>query len=247
MEEELTLSPELSREFFVTPGLCNARRELPVSLLVSNIIEVATEHANNLGIGFRKMTPEGVGWVLSRLTVEMYRYPSFNERYTLTTWIETWNRHFSVRDFMVTAPDGSVSGYARTVWMVIDLSTHASVGTSALDFDTGLISSRPCPVGRQKRHARLPPQLSGSYIFRYTDIDFYGHVNTTRYVELLLNQFPLSRYEHSHVRRLEVAFQHEARFGERAVIDIAESGEGRYALTLRRDDDILLDARLTFS
>ena len=51
---------ELTKKYFVTPGLCNARRELPLPQLVSYVIELATEHANKLGIGFKYSTPRGI-------------------------------------------------------------------------------------------------------------------------------------------------------------------------------------------
>lgn len=243
--------PQLSETYFITPGLCNTRRELPVPLLVSNIIETATKHANMLGIGFKSMTPKGIGWVLSRLTLQMDRYPSFNEHYVLSTWVESWNRHFSVRDFQIATPEGEVLGYARTVWMVIDLESHANVGTTGLDFDNSLISAdRVCPIPLQKKHrSDIAPSRTTEYTFRYTDIDFYGHVNTVRYVELLLNQFSLSKYEKSHVHRLEMAFQHEARYGQDIRIDISGTDAEGFSLILsdKASGTPLLNSRIVFS
>lgn len=238
---------EFSRTYFVTPGLCNARRELPLPHLVSDIIEIATDHANRLGIGFKYMTPKGLGWVLSRLSVEMKRYPGFNEHFTLTTWVEDWNRHFSIRDFMITSESGEILGYARTIWMVIDLVNHTNVGTEILPFDTSLILSRPCPIEQLPRVRKQTPPTINSYTFRYTDIDFYSHVNTVRYVELLLNQFPLARYENTHVERIDISFRHEAHFGETATIEVAEYEPDKFAISLKRDDFMLLDSRMIFA
>lgn len=242
----MPLPSELSRTYFVTPGLCNARRELPLPRLVSDIIEIATDHANRLGIGFMYMTPKGLGWVLSRLSVEMKRYPRFNEHYTLTTWVEDWNRHFSVRDFMVATESGEVLGYARTIWMVIDLNSHTNAGTEVLPFDMSLISQRPCPIAPTKRLPRKEPSTTNSYTFRYTDIDFYSHVNTVRYVELLLNQFPLSHYSAGHICRIDISFRHEARYGQTATIEISDHEDATYALSLRRDADLLLESQIRF-
>lgn len=230
------MQPIFSRSFFLTPGLCNARRELPVPQLVSQIIETATEHANLLGIGFKKMTPMRIGWVLSRLTLEMQRYPKFNEHYTVTTWVESWNRHFSVRDFAVTDGEGREIGYARSIWMVIDLESHENVGTGALECPPEIVTTTlSCPIARQAKHPVFEPDRTADYTFRYTDIDFYRHVNTVRYVELLLNQFPLDRYDHYYVGRLEMAFQREARFGEQVQIGILTSPSQRESHSSEKD------------
>lgn len=222
---------------------------MPVPLLVSNIIEIATEHANMLSIGFKVMTPKGIGWVLSRLTLQMQRYPHFNEYYIITTWIETWNRHFSTRCFKISTTDGEVLGFARTVWMVINLSTHTNAGTTEISFDNSLINTEyECPIPVQKKHRTdMLPEIINSYRFRYTDIDFYGHVNTVRYVELLLNQFPLSKYENNHVHRLEMAFQKEAHYDQQVKIAVTETKQDNYTLSIHNDSqEVILNSRIIF-
>lgn len=242
----MSQSNELSRRYYVTPGLCNARKELPLPHLVSDIIELATEHANILGFGFKQMTPKGIGWVLSRLSVKMLRYPKFGEHFTLSTWIEDWNRHFSIRDFMLQTDEGEILGYARSIWMVIDLVNHTNAGTSSLNFSTELISKKEIPIPPLKKVHNPVVNTSNEYTFRYTDIDFYGHVNTVRYIELLLNQFPLSRYETSFVSRFEIAFKHEGKYGETAQLDISELAEGTYHILLKRDEQQLVESQLVF-
>lgn len=240
---------ELTHTYTVTPGLCNARRELPVTLLISNIIEIATEHANKLGIGFLYTTPKGIGWVLTRLSLQMSRYPSFNEQYSITTWVESLNRFYSVRDFAISDSKGEIIGYVRSAWMLINLTSHTTVGTEAVPFDASLVSDRPCIVDNVDRKPKQIAEEINKYRFRYTDIDFYGHVNTVRYVELILNQFPLSLYETSHVHRMELSFHKEARYAEQIDVEkiTLESSTPSFNITLRRDKDMLFSCRIIFS
>jgi acyl-ACP thioesterase len=53
-------------------------------------------------------------------------------------------------------------------------------------------------------------------IFRSSDIDFNRHVTTTRYMELAVDSLPLELYDRAYTRRFEIAFRHEARWGEAA-------------------------------
>lgn len=200
----------------LTPSESNAQQSLPLTLLVSQLIELATDHANHLGIGFIKLDPKGLGWVLSRITVEMKHWPRVGERYRLSTWVETLNRHFSERCFSVENEKGEILGYSRSVWMVIDLSSHKSAGTGGVEFNQDLIPGRECPIKRQMRHKPFEPDKIREYTFQYTDLDFYRHVNTVRYIALLLNQFPLSCYDENLLSRFEIAFMNEAKYGETA-------------------------------
>ena len=83
--------PVYSKTYTVEPAEGNGQQELPLTLLAKRILEVATLHAESWGVGYSTLIKNQQVWVLSRLTVEMYRYPLINEHYTLQTWIEGYN------------------------------------------------------------------------------------------------------------------------------------------------------------
>ena len=203
-----------SRSYYLSAAECNAEQELALPQLVQKLIDVATEHANHLGIGNPDMPAPDMGWVLSRLTVEMTSYPRENSDYRIETWVEDWNRHFSLRAFAISDTEGNVYGYARSVWMVLNTKDRSNAGLSGLDFKREWISGRECPIPKQEKHLRIEPDESSPvYRFKYCDIDFYRHVNTVRYIDLLLNQFELPVYDANIVGRLELSFLHEASYG----------------------------------
>lgn len=254
-----------TQTFFNSANESNPEGELAVNILVSNIIEIATAHANSLGIGNPSMAHLGAGWVLSRLTIEMSRYPKCNTSYKISTWVENWNRHFSTRDFEIEDHDGNTMGYARTVWMVLDMKTHENFGLSHLTLPENSVSDRECPIAPQAKHVEILPfdtpqsevparALKASvkeeqYTFKYNDIDFYRHVNTVRYVTLLLNRYSLDDFDKHFVKRLEMSFLHEGSFGD--TVDILRhdytSLDSAYSLFSRKDNRPVIFARLSLS
>lgn len=251
------LQPVLTREFFLSAGETNAEREISLPLLTSKIIDIATEHANHLGIGNPFMPNDHTGWVLSRLTIEMKEYPIVDSTYKLSTWVESWNRHFSERAFCIEDKDGNVLGYARSIWMVLDTVTHANAGLSGLNMRPEMIADKECPIKRQGKHfALVPPQeiesASGKFLnadeeigdhtFLYSDLDAYRHVNTVRYITLLMNQFSLEDHDKYNIGRIEVSFLHEGQYGKkieilRAPIESSKENSKGYAFQLRRAAD----------
>lgn len=208
----------LRKEWMVKPSECDANRQLPLTMLVAQMIDLATDHANILGIGFLNLEPKGLGWVLSRLSVEMKRWPGNGEKYTLSTWIETYNSHFSERCFSVVSDSGETIGYARTIWMIIDLKSHNSVGTANTVMPPEMLPGIDCPIGRMMRQKKMENYNEAEYRFKYCDLDFYRHVNTVRYISILLNQFTLEEFDARRLVRFDIAFSHEAKYGETAVI-----------------------------
>ena len=232
-------SQKYSQEYFLSAGETNAEAEMSLPLLTSRIIDISTAHANQLHIGNPDMAERGCGWVLSRLALEMFRYPKVNERYRLTTWIESYNRHFSERIVQVSDESGEPLGYSRAIWMILDYHTRESVGLSHLPIPGDLPMPGRCPIAAQGKHAPVCPQNSDGelprgavrataepymYRFKYCDLDFYRHVNTVRYIELLLNRLTLEDFDATTVRRMELAFMHESTYGREALVYRCDDG-----------------------
>lgn len=219
------MEKEFSKTFYMSAGECDPRRRMPVPLLVSRIIEVATLHANSWGVGYRHLIENGCGWVLSRLTLEMEEWPAVDTDYRLTTWIENYNRHYSQRCMEIAdAATGRTLGYARTIWMVLDMRARTSVDISQLEYISANVTDRPCPIAPQSRLRPITaPTRETMHLVSYTDCDFYRHMNTVRYVELLMNQFDLSFHDKHDVHRLELAFTSETRYGTNLHVKLDES------------------------
>jgi len=215
---------EYTRNYYLAAGECNPQAEMPLTLLLTRVIEVATDHANQWGVGYERLIADNHAWVLSRVTVELERYPRVNENYSLTTWIEDYNRHFSQRNLELRDGNGETLGYIRTIWMVIDLSARTSVDISQLEYMRGNISDRPCPIEPQGRLRPISaPTSTTDLTFNYIDCDFNRHVNTVRYMEHLMGQFDMARYDANIVQRMQVAFIKESHYGDQATIMLDDS------------------------
>ena len=173
-----------SKSWLLTPGECNCEKEMPVWLMTERIIDVATEHANSWGVGYARLILDNQAWVLSRVAIEMKRWPKVNETYTLSTWVEDYNRHFSERNIEVTDTDGNVIGHARTVWVVIDLTTRQSCDISSLDYIRNNLCEKECPIAKHTRIRSVDAARTSEYTFQYSDIDFNQHVNSLRYIQI---------------------------------------------------------------
>lgn len=248
------MTPVFTEKYFLSASEANAEQELSLPILTSKLIDIATSHANSLGIGNPSMEDIHAGWVLSRLSIEMSKYPKVNDNYKISTWIEATNRHYSERAFRIEGEDGTIYGYARSVWMVIDTENHQNVGLSHLEFKEEWIDGSVPPIERQARHLIImaPDEIDSDpgkgvilathpvfdYRFKYCDLDFYRHVNTVRYVILLLNRFSLDNHDTYFIHRLELSFMHEAKYGMDTQLMRCDDKDGlRSSFLLRKSDD----------
>ena len=257
------MKAEYIGEFFLSASDANAEGKLSLTVLSDKIIDVATRHANSLGIGNPVMAHLNAGWILSRLTIEMHNYPEVNAGYRIKTWIEDFNRHFSTRCFSIETKDGEVLGYARSIWLVMDAINHTNFGTSHLSLPQEVVTGIDVPIARQEKHIPILPKDSSDgerskyliathpasgYTFKYCDLDSYRHVNTVKYITLLLNQFTLQQHDETTVERLELSFLHEASYGMEITLlrsdSISSPLLSSFQLSDASDGKILLFARI---
>ena len=227
-------------DYYLAAGECNPQGEMPLTLLMTRIIEVATFHANSWGVGYARLIQDNHVWVLSRVTIEMKAYPRVNENYSLTTWIEDYNRYFSQRNMRIDDANGNPLGYVRTIWMVIDLNTRASVDISQLSYIRENVSDTPCPIEPMSRLHPIEEGHSVEYTFGYMDCDFNRHVNTVRYLSHLMNLSDMDCYDNFFIQRMEISFIKETHYSETCefVIDDSDPMDSHMSITVDGDDHV---------
>lgn len=236
-----------SKTFSLKPGESNGQQEMPLSLLAGRIIEVASLHAESWDVGYTTLIKNRMAWVLSRLTIEMSRYPAIYENYTLQTWIESYNHRFSARNFAVLDGDGHVCGYARTIWVVLNLDTRRSADMSTLNNLHDRVLEKPCPIEPASHFHVNAETRQLSYPVRYSDIDLNRHVNSMRYIEHILDLYPFEWYDENRISRFEIAFAQEARPGIEIDVYGEKKEEYDHCIELRHEADCLCRSRIVFA
>lgn len=206
-------------EFYLTAAEVNSQEEMPLSRLVTLIIDTATAHANRLGVGYARMMERNTSWVLSRLSTDIYRMPGVNHSYRMVTWVDSVNRLFSDRMFeLQDSETGETIGWAHTTWMAIDMDSRRPSDLSSLQELVDVVTERPFGGTKSGKLLPLTDMADGyAYTFKVSDIDVNRHVTTRRYIDLITDLWPIDMYNARRVSRFEIAFKHEARYAEEAV------------------------------
>lgn len=225
MHSQLTYSTDFTLTASdVTPAL-----EMPLSRLVSLVIDTATDHANLLGIGFETLRPLNASWILGRLAIEAAGMPAVGGHYRLSTWIESASRLASDRAFRLTDLNtGKTLATVHTVWMAIDLTTRRPIDLlEAAGHLSALVSPADPAICRCARLA-VPQDAAAEsryeYTFRVSDIDVNRHVTTRRYVDMIVDLLSLDTCLTHRISRFDIAFKHEARYGQTAQVSLYPGG-----------------------
>lgn len=186
-----------------------------VASLGSVILNTAGLDAYGKGFGVDVLNAENHSWVLSRLAVEFDARPEQYTDYTIATWISDYGRVLSTRNFTLTDSAGHQFGRAVSQWAMIDLQSRTAVDLSWVgDAHADAIVAEPSPAERPRKIREVHPTRTAEHRVVYSDIDFNRHVNTMRYIEMMLDMLPVELLTLEAPMRLDIHFLHECRFGQ---------------------------------
>jgi acyl-CoA thioesterase FadM len=87
MTKEITDSGLILKSTFeVTTGDCDMEGRLRAGGLINFLVLAAIKSADSLGFGFDHLRDHGLFWVLSRMTVEIYKPLKWYDKAIVATW-----------------------------------------------------------------------------------------------------------------------------------------------------------------
>ena len=203
--------PKIGKYNFVAePFHCDFTKHLFIGHLGNNLLNAADFHSNDRGYGVNYLNSVNKTWVLSRLSVELDKIPAIYEDFVVETWIDSVMRYFTNRNFKITNKDGYVYGYGKSIWAMIDTTTRQPVDilkTSNETISEYLEADYANPIKKSSR-VKLDDdlKLQQSILTTYSDIDINGHVNSIKYIEHILDLFPIEYYKKYRIKRFDIAY-----------------------------------------
>ena len=98
--------------------------KLSLSGLGQLLINTATQHAENLGFGYKELKNKNLNWVLFRMNIQINRRPVWDEPITLTTWPAGISGLAGLREFVMLDEKENTLCVANSEWLIIDLQSR---------------------------------------------------------------------------------------------------------------------------
>jgi len=184
------------------------------------MLEAAGNHAGYHGFGFFGMLDRDIAWVLSRLKIRFFDFPTIDDPVIIQTWLKgIQQKIFFMRDFQLRRPDGRPLATASYAWLTINLKTRRLLLPESLDMSFPYIYDL---VGLDEPLEKINPPDGlperATVEAGYSTIDLLGHVTSTRYVEWISDCFSLADFRSRKLEWLQVNYVNEIKPGERISI-----------------------------
>lgn len=202
--------------------------------LADYLLLCAGNNAAENGFSMEKLQENGRAWVLSRFEMRFEKRPKSNETITIETWVERVEKRTTERRFFVYDSQGHLIGKAASTWVIINFNTRKIIDLSIEPLLKQMVLQRDDTQKAPEKIEILNTTLIDSHRVTYSDIDINLHVNSIKYMQMVIDTIPLERHKQCDIKGFSVNYVNETKYGDTLTIE-KEIGD-REAFLLQRND-----------
>ena len=222
----------------------DANRFVRPSALVTYLQETANEHLIHIGISLDELRDRhGLAFILGGLSVRSYEPLFSGDDIEVETWTcgEKGFRHN--RCFRLLR-SGKTVAEATSQWALIKLSDGSLVKVEDMPYH--IEPEEPIALSDLPTRLKMPPlaemDFAGERRIVYSDIDYNGHMNNTRYPDMLCDFIPEMR--ESRMTGMVQSFRKEAVFAHTLRVFRQKTEDGYLVCTVDEDGNVCTEALL---
>ncbi len=227
-------------EYSVVPENIDFQGRITVPSLCGHIINAIGQNIRKEGYGIDVMAQKNRSWVLLRSAFEIDARPGLYAPLYVTVWPGPSNGLTYNRCIRITDADDRELGRGTTEWCIIDISSRRPVMAELDD----LAGDNSIPCRSPKRIRDFAPEIRDDRKVCYSDCDYNGHLNNTRYVELLYDMLPEDILDQPSPVRLDLNYRHEVRCGEKMTLGLKKENPSEYLFIAQAGGQTLCSASL---
>ena len=205
---------------------CDLSSQGKPSAILENMQEMAGKHAELLGGGRNALMQQGMVWVLTRVEVEMARYPRHTDTVATETFPMPVRRWFFPRYFIFRDEQGQEIGRAGSLWVLLDVTTRKMARPDTVARLMPDNSDLLAPLGLPATVSEVSGTLqTGTLSPLYTDLDMNGHVNNVKYMDWCCNALGIDILRRKCLRRFDINYDLEIRPGQEIRTELRTLGD----------------------
>jgi medium-chain acyl-[acyl-carrier-protein] hydrolase len=212
-------------------------KQASIPTIIQMMHDTAMEHVLKLKLSAIELDPLGLGWVLVRQQLQVFRQPSLGQTVQVKTYPSGRDRAFAYRDFLMLDEDGIMLASASTTWLLMDIHTRRIARYP--DFITEWMERSQTTTHLPRPSSDIPalaePQISKSFRVNWHDLDFNRHLTNFYYQKWMLETTPTEILENCQLQDYRILFKGESLLDDTVEAHSQELEPGVFVHSIRKD------------
>jgi len=240
------MSLKKSYSFQIQPQDVDFQFRVTMAAFANILLATAGYNADDNGFGLRRLHEMDCAWVLSRLAIEMTRFPEQYEKISVETWVEEVGRANTTRNFCIRDAKDEIIANACSEWVFFDMKTRRAKDLLTLDGIHEFANGEHGLIEKPVKLGAVEGSDYDGFKVKYSDIDINGHVSSMRYIQWVSDCFSLNCYRKCQLKRFEINYMNEMFFDDFVEIVGHEQHAGDFRFEIRKEDKVASRARVVF-
>lgn len=211
------------QDFIVPSYMVDVRRKLRAASFMEIAQELAGQGAEQLHMSDRDLAPLDAVWVLARMHVSFMDTPVRDQKVTFGTWHKGLKGIQYIRDYSMTDADGRPLVLSSSSWIIMHLKERRMLRPDLL---SDYVPSAPqCdgdavkdPCAKILLPKGIELESAGEHVVRYSDVDYNGHTNNTKYIVWALDALPQEVVSNHDLKEMDINYNKESHLGETVIL-----------------------------
>jgi len=193
--------------------------------------DVASIHAEEIGVGYEAMLNKNLYWVLSRIKIDILKMPKPNETVIVETWPHVKGRIDFDRDFKILNEKDETLIIGTSKWCIIDTVNRMLQRTDNINYNGECIEDKNYEDSFTKIDLPdIEETFKFNYKVRHSALDHNQHMNNTYYANLVFNAV-----ENKLFRHFEINFKNECILNDEISVFSIQDKDGEYVIGKSND------------
>lgn len=196
--------------------------------------DCANFHSLSIGATIDYFKEQKKAWLLSAWQIVIDAYPAMGDEIVVKTVAYEFTPMFGMRNFSLSAPDGTVYVRANSYWVLLDTVSGRLLRVTKEDAEIYGQGEQPMEMEYAPRKLSIPKELEAGEAVRVMKchLDTNQHMNNCQYVQLAMEYLP----EDFELGQIRVEYKVSAKCGD-VIIPYYQMGEDELAVVLKAQKD----------
>lgn len=229
----------LSKNIIVTKDDVDKNNNMKPFSMLDKLQDLAAIHADIIGVGYNEIIKRNLAWIVMYETIEVVtRLPKKDEEIKVITWPKPqykleFEREYEIRDLN---DNLLVKGISN--WAIFDINKRRIARADSIIFNGEYITQTNYPNKAPRKLDLACDNILNTIYYEVTesDIDSNGHMNNAKYIDAVSKL--IYKNTKAIFKKLQIAFIHEARLGQKIKIDYYKAEDNLDAFIGHIDDQL---------
>jgi len=219
------------------------QRRATSTALLGFMQEVATNHAQSLGLGYHDSFDHGFIWILRASKYELKRIPMLEEQIEVYTWPAGLSGLKALRRFEFRV-DGELIGQGYNHWLMLDISKNKPVVSDYFMERMEILNISKEEAFRLPRISPLIDKVQEhTQIIDHSLLDWNMHVNNVRYADIITRALPFEFVQQNDILSFHIEYLKECKLRDEIAI-ASEKTDNVYFLEGTKEDETMFRVSL---